>query len=264
MPSSPIRAVVFDMGGTLEDIYYDNAVHQEATRGLRERLADQGLDPGLDLTDLQATVLLGMKAYQEWREQSQIELPAARVWAEFVFADGSAAQGRSCEWDRRLAAAAEDLTFFYETHFQIRSLRPEAPALLRSLQKLGLGLAIISNIISHRTVETSLEAYGIDQYFAAVLTSARYGHRKPDERIFLEAARLMVLSPAACAYVGDTISRDVLGARRAGYGLVIQMKSFLTAKADRGRDGASPDAVIENLIQVVGLVTPHIETSYDH
>jgi len=72
------------------------------------------------------------------------------------------------------------------------------------------------------------------------------------------------LPPAACAYVGDTVSRDVIGARRAGYGLVIQIKSFLTDKADRGTVSVPPDAVIHDLRQIINLVTPNTETLHDN
>jgi len=60
MVVNPIRAVVFDMGGTLEDLYYDDAIREEATRGLQELLRGLRLDPGLSLPHLQATVLSGM------------------------------------------------------------------------------------------------------------------------------------------------------------------------------------------------------------
>lgn len=73
----------------------------------------------------------------------------------------------------------------------------------------------------------------------------------------------MQLSPAACAYVGDTVSRDVIGARRTGYGLAIQIRSFLTDKADRGTGNVPPDAVIEDLRQIVDLVTLNTETVHD-
>ncbi len=89
------------------------------------------------------------------------------------------------------------------------------------------------------------------------MTSSNFGWRKPNERIFHEATRLMGLPPAACAYVGDTVSRDVIGARRAGYGLAIQIESFLTDQIDqRDRTDVRPDAVIHDLMQVVGLVAP--------
>ncbi len=256
MAVTPIRAVVFDMGGTLEDLYYDDASRFEATRGLHALLRERGLDPCLSLSDLQAAVLAGMKAYQEWREESEIELPPELVWMKHIF------PGHNLPLNR-LIDNAEDLTFFYETHFQVRSLRPEVPALLDALHKQGFCLAVISNIISHQVIHYSLRRYGIERYFDPVITSAKFGWRKPNERIFLEAARLMNLPPAACAYVGDTVSRDVVGARRAKYGLAIQIKSFLTDKTDQGTSSVLPDAVIHDLMQVVDLVTPTMETAYD-
>ncbi len=259
MPASPIRAVVFDMGGTLEDIYYDDASCMEATRGLHKLLLERGLDPCLPLPDLQATILTGMKVYQEWREESEIELSSERVWTEYIFPNHGLPKDRPQEWGLRLMANAEDLMFFYETHFYVRSLRPEAPALLDALHERGFCLAVISNIIDHRVVQHCLERYGIEHYFDPVITSAGFGWRKPNPRIFLEAARLMNLPPVACAYVGDTVSRDVIGARRAGYGLVIQIKSFLTDKADKDTDVRSPDAIIDDLMQVVGLVVQEDE-----
>jgi putative hydrolase of the HAD superfamily len=106
-------------------------------------------------------------------------------------------------------------------------------------------------------VPLNLQAYGIAAYFGTVITSSGLGWRKPNPRIFYEAARSMELPPAACAYVGDTISRDVIGARRAGYGMTIQIRSFLTAKSDEAvpSNAEQPDAVIRDLTQVVGLVT---------
>ena len=257
MTTNHIRAIIFDMGGTLEDLYYDDAIRQEATRGLQELLIERDLDPGLDLPDLQATVLSGVKAYQAWREKSEIELPPERVWTEYIFPNHGLSQ-------ERLVAAAEDVTFYYETHYQARSLRPEAPVVLDVLHNRGFRLAIISNIISRRLVQRKLSEYGIAHYFDPVVTSSNFGWRKPNARIFTEAARLMQLPPAACTYVGDTVSRDVIGARRAGYGSVIQIKSFLTDKADRGTGSVPPDAVIHDLMQVVNLVTPDTEIVHDN
>jgi putative hydrolase of the HAD superfamily len=256
MTIAKIQAVAFDLGGTLEDLYYDDAIRVEATRGLRKLLIERGLDPGLSLPDLQAAVLSGITAYQDWREKSEIELSPERVWAEYIFPN----QGLSKD---RLMAAAQELIFFYETHFHIRTMRPEVPVVLEALRETGFRLAVISNIISHRVVQHSLKRYGIEHYFDPVLTSAGFGWRKPNARIFLEAARQMNLPPADCAYVGDTVSRDVIGARRAKYGLVIQIKSFLTDKADQGTSSVLPDAVIHNLMQVVHLVNSNTETVHE-
>jgi putative hydrolase of the HAD superfamily len=261
MATNPIRAVIFDMGGTLEELYYDDTVRLEATRGLRELLRRLGLDPGLSVDDLKAMVLRGMGAYQAWREASEIELSPERVWTEYVFADHRLPR-------KRLAAAAEELAFFHDTHYHLRSLRPEAPAMVEALDRMDFRLAIISNIISRRMVPCKLEEYGLARYFDPVVTSSVFGWRKPNAQIFLETARLMQLPPAACAYVGDTISRDVIGARRAGYGLAIQIRSFLTDKVDHESGTSSegdrtmvPDAVIHSLMQVIPLVNTRSESA---
>lgn len=257
MALNRIQAVVWDMGGTLEEVYYTEAIQQAATHGLRDLLAQRGLDPGLDLAGLYAAVVAGMKAYQAWREESEVELPPERVWQEFILPDLSLPP-------ERLAAAAEDLTFFYETHYQVRRLRPEAVGVVQALSGKGFRQAIISNIISRRLVQAKLAEYGIAHYFDPVVTSSNFGRRKPDARIFHEATRLMGLPPVTCAYVGDTVSRDVIGARRAGYGLAIQIKSFLTTQIDRGIDDVRPDAVVHDLAQVIDLVAPIQEAENGH
>ena len=257
MPRNRIQAVLFDMGGTLEELYYDETLRREATAGLRELLRDRGIDPGLSLPDLQAAITSGLRAYQAWRKQSEVEHPPEIVWGDYVLAGYDLSP-------ERISAAAEDVAFFYETHFHRRSLRPEAPAALEALHARGFRLAIISNVISRRLVPQKLAEYGIAHYFDPVVTSSSLGWRKPNERIFDKALQLMKLPPRACAYVGDTISRDGIGARRAGYGMAIQIPSFLTAKSDVDVPGVLPDAVIQDLTQVIPLLTDHAEAVHGH
>ncbi len=246
----PIRAVVFDLGGTLEEIYYDDEVRLNAARGIHALLQQQGLDPGLSVAALHAMIEAGLAAYQRWRQETELELSAERVWTEFVFPDGL---GSRMPRDR-LAAVAEDLAFFYENHAYVRRLRSEAPAVLESLREQGFRLAVVSNIVSRRLVPVNLQSYGVAHLFDHVLVSSVLGIRKPHPRIFLEAARRLDLPPAACAFVGDTISRDVAGARRAGYAMAIQIRSFLTDRADGEMATEVPDAVIHDLREVVPLV----------
>lgn len=243
-----IEAVVFDLGGTLEEIYYDDATRLAAAGGLLEMLAGRGLDPGLSPEGLRVAVLSGMAAYQRWREEHQQELPPARVWVEHVFPVSGLPRDR-------LIAEAEDLTIYYEDNFYGRALRPEAPAVLAELQERGFRLAVISNILSLGLVPQKLASYGIAGFFDPVITSSGFGYRKPHPRIFHEAAARMGLPPAACAYVGDTVSRDVAGARAAGYGLAIQIRSFLTDKSDGDIEEPAPDVVIRDLREIIAVVT---------
>ncbi len=253
MNKSSIRAVIFDMGGTLEDIYYDDPLRLEATRGLKRILCEHGLDRGYELEQLYRIVDAGMKQYGVWREETERELPASRIWSEYVLADQDLPRDQ-------VAAIGEDLALYYDLHFYKRSLRPEARELLKCLRERGVRLGIISNVYSRRAVPINLARYELTDYFEAVVTSAAFGWRKPNPAIFLETARQMYLAPGECAYVGDTVSRDIAGARRSGYRLAIQIKSFLTEIADTDHDTELPDAIIQDLRQVSDIITRERET----
>ena len=172
MSSEQIRAVIFDMGGTLEDLYYDDDIRLRATPGIQAILACHGLDARLEVARLYDTITAGLKAYQNWRETSEVELPSARVWSEFVFRDRGLPAGK-------LAEISEKLAFFYDTNFYVRTMRPEVPAMLARLKSAGFRLGVISNVVSLGQVPHNLRAYGLDHYFEVVVTSSGFGYRKP-------------------------------------------------------------------------------------
>ncbi|MCJ7676155.1 MAG: HAD family hydrolase, partial [Anaerolineales bacterium] len=141
--------------------------------------------------------------------------------------------------------------------FYQRSMRPEAPGVLRSIQRMGLKIGLISNVCSRGQVPTCLEKYGLREYFNPVVLSSEYGRRKPDPSIFHYAARLAEAPTSACAYVGDRVSRDIKGARAAGYGLAIQIRHDFHHGEDD--DGAVPDATIDSLTELIEIL--HTEQS---
>jgi putative hydrolase of the HAD superfamily len=242
-----LRAVLFDLGGTLEQTHHDTELRLRATSGFRDLLVRSDLDPGLSIPDLYAVVTAGMAKYQKWRLKTEQDLAPERLWSEFVFVDQNLPR-------ERLASLGEALAFYWDAHFTRRSLRPEVPRMLETLRQNGYRLGVISNITSRTFVPHKLVEYGIDSYFQVVITSAQFHWRKPNSRIFIEAARSLGVSPIQCAYVGDTISRDIVGARQAGYALAIQIKSSSSRDADGAVETTQPDALVVNLMQVVDLV----------
>ena len=62
------------------------------------------------------------------------------------------------------------------------------------------------------------------------------------------------VEPDCSAYVGDRYENDVIGARQAGFGLALQIQSPAPAPT-RFDANHPPDAVVENLMQVVEIVT---------
>ena len=97
-----------------------------------------------------------------------------------------------------------------------------------------------------------LEQYGIRDYFEDVTLSSVTGYRKPHPSIFQISLRQMQAKPEECAYVGDTISRDIIGAKRMHFGAAIQIQSFLSAQKDAGVDAAyQPDHIIREVPELV-------------
>ena len=101
-----------------------------------------------------------------------------------------------------------------------------------------------------------LEEYGIREFFKDVTLSSVTGFRKPCTDIFRVSLRQMQSVPEDCVYVGDTVSRDVIGSKRAGFAAAIQIGSHLTSeKDDNIRREYEPDYYIQDIYEVYPLVS---------
>ncbi len=240
-----IRAVIFDMGGTIETFWHTPELRLRATPALHKILQDKGVDPGLEDRQLYEQVNTGWERYHLQGIRTMVELPVETVWRDFILA--------GCQVDqKKLAEAAEELMTQLEWLYYYRTLRPEMPSVLGQLHAMGLKIGLISNVCSRTQVPQSLEKYGIRHYFDPIVLSSMYGRRKPDPAIFHYAARLINEPTSACLYVGDRIARDIVGARRAGYGYAVQILN----EFDHGEhdEGAVPDAVIHRMDELLGFI----------
>jgi putative hydrolase of the HAD superfamily len=240
-----IQAVFFDMGGTLERFWHTPEIRLQATPGLKERLLQAGIDLGMGNEKLYKLVLTGYKNYHKWSIDTMEELPPQRVWSEFILA------GTPVDADK-LAAAAEGLMYYLEGHFYQREMRSEVPAVLEAIKKLDLKMGLISNVCSRDLVPDNLKKYGIIHYFDPIVLSSGYGRRKPDPAIFHYAARLANVPTSECLYIGDRIARDVVGSRRAGFKIAVQIIN----EFDHGEDdtGGEPDYVVHEMTQLLNIL----------
>jgi len=240
-----IRAVFFDMGGTIETYSYDRELRLRATPGMRHILEGAGIQLGLNDEQLYELVSRGHKRYRTWSVESLIELPSAQIWTEYILPEYP-------QHHARLTPIAEELMFYIDTQWHERHLRPEMLAVLKQLKQMGLKLGVISNIPSLNQVPYNLSQYGLRDYFDPIVLSSEYHRRKPDPSIFYYAARLAKVPTSACVYVGDRIARDIEGSHRAGYALKVQIRhGFEHGESD---EGAEPDAVIDSMLELVDVL----------
>lgn len=248
-----ITSVLFDMGGTLEDIYVDDSSRRSAIERVNEMLKGYGLDPNCTYEELKQRIDEGWVRYGKYRDASDVELKPVDIWCRYVLADFGFPQ-------EKLAPHCEELAHMWElTHYH-RVLRPRVAEMLAGLKGLGMKLGIISNTAALFQVFDSLEEYGIRDYFQDVTLSSVTGMRKPAPDIFTVALRQLQSKPEESIYVGDTISRDIIGSKRYGFAGAIQICSKLTAEKDQGiRREFEPDYVIQDIYDVYPIVKKMVE-----
>ena len=220
-----ITSVLFDMGGTLEDIYVDDQSQREAIEKLHTIFKRRGMDPGGDLAELKRQVDEGWVRYGRYRDASDVELKPISIWCDYVLT--------AYDFPReRLAPCCEEIAHMWEVTHYHRALRPRVKEMLEGLKGLGMKLGVISNTAALYQVFRTLEEYGIRDYFQDVTLSSVTGYRKPDPNIFLVSLNQVRSAPKTCAYVGDTYSRDVIGPQNLGFGATFHIHSFLTQSRD--------------------------------
>ncbi len=244
-----IRGVLFDLGGTLHVSDSPEGRDVWFARRLLDRLADYGIPLDAAPEELARKLHENGEAYKRHSEKDLRELPPPEIWNDWYLRD----------WDigrERLGPIAEELSFLYD-YERMRVIRqPYIKETLDALRVQGMKLGLISNIISLSVAPHFLEEYGVRDYMDCIVLSSATGIRKPSADIFRAAERELGLGPEELAYVGDTLSRDVMGTRNAGWRLMIQIKNPGAARRDKGLEhsGLKPDYLVEGLEEIPKII----------
>ena len=92
---------------------------------------------------------------------------------------------------------------------------PDVLPCMRELRSRGLCLAVLSNW--DERLMPLLADLGLTQHFEFAIASAEISAHKPDRKIFDHAARQLNLPSANLLHVGDSVREDVAGAVAAGW-----------------------------------------------
>src|SRR5437899_1375099 len=96
----------------------------------------------------------------------------------------------------------------------IRRAAADNVRVLSQLSGRGLKLGVVSNGCGN--VDLLCGDLGYAPYLSAVVDSRRVGLYKPDHAIFIYAAPMLGVAPAHVLMVGDSLDRDIRPARSAG------------------------------------------------
>lgn len=191
--TSPISALLFDFGGTLDA---DGVTWKERVFRLYRR---EG-------------VVVAREAFDRLFYRADDALVGA-IPATLSFRD---TVGRLIEAvTDGVKPGDEALTHRVATRFiadALAHLRDNGPVLARLGRRYRLG--IVSNFYGN--LARVCEDAGIRPFFGAIVDSTRVGCRKPDPAIFAHALAALGVGPADATFVGDSLSRDMAGARAVG------------------------------------------------
>lgn len=244
-----IRGVLFDLGGTLHTVDSPEGRDVWFANRLLERLADYGIMIDTSPETLAKKLHENGEAYKHASEKGLRELPPVEIWSGWYLRDWAVSY-------EQLEPIAEELSFLYD-YERVRVIRrPYIKETLDALRSQGMKLGLISNIISLSVAPHFLEEYGVRNYMDCIVLSSETGIRKPSAEIFRAAEKKLGLGPEELAYVGDTLSRDVMGVRNAGWKLMIQIKNPSAAKRDKGLEtkDLKPDYLIESLNEIPAII----------
>lgn len=199
-----VRAVLFDLGGTL----YDYRTLEEGSRA--------GLVALSGWAGCEAPPETVFRAHGEaLREAFYAYLPKPYYLHHDLFRD--ALHGMA----RRLGVSLdEEILSRYDALQRAQrerdfTLREGVPETLAELRTRGLHLGIVSNIDEDQLAHL-VALSDLDRLFDDLLSSEAARSCKPDPGIFAEALRRAGCEPHEALFVGDTRRQDVEGANRAG------------------------------------------------
>ena len=233
-----IEAIIFDMGGTLRERVPDEKYQAQALTRLLHLLGKPGVS-----SDYLEELARRYTTYATWAQDHLVESSEQEIWTRWM----------APELPReRIASHAVELTILWRDRLGRVAPRPDARQVIAELSARGYRLGVISNTISSVDVPRSLEAYGLHSHFGVIILSSTSRRRKPAPEIFWEATRALEVEPARCAYLGDRISRDVVGSKQAGFAMaiIIEARGSMTEP----RDGMpKPDATIHTLSELLEI-----------
>lgn len=140
---------------------------------------------------------------------------------------------------------------WYEPLSRLGSIEPDLVQTLEKLKSAGLKIGILSNtFINAFILEKHLEQFNLPGYFSVRLYSYQFKYRKPNPKIFIDAAQTIGCLPENVLYVGDRLDNDVAGAVRANMTPVLKR-----ACTNAGKTIPQNVAVVENLSELPALIS---------
>ncbi len=234
-----IEAIYLDVGNTLRVLVEDECFQAEARQQLAALIGAQ--EP---IEVLFERLNARWKNYRRWAVDQLADVGEHELWTRFLLPDYPVEE---------ITPLTGELTRLWRNKDGRRITRSDVRATIVELDRRGYCLGIIANTITEREIPDWLKSDRLMEYFATVVLSSKVHRRKPGPDIFWEATRCTGIAPERSAYVGDNPARDLVGARRAGFGTVIILMDRDQVEKGLQAGVEEPDAIIHELRELLDI-----------
>jgi putative hydrolase of the HAD superfamily len=236
-----IRAVLFDLGGTL--MYSRDPwepIFERGYQALADSFCQQGIN--LDCAELSKVVRYHLDRYFARRDEDLFETTYITVLRELLAEKGHP------NTDTKTIRRALDAFYAHTQPNWI--LEEDALLTLRTLEAGGYRLGLVSNAGDNKDVFQLVDRFQIEPFFDFILTSAACSYRKPHPRIFELALAHWNIPAGEIAMVGDSLEADIRGAQELGIHGV-----WITRRVSRSaaRHKIHPDTEVQTLHELPAL-----------
>jgi FMN phosphatase YigB (HAD superfamily) len=222
--------VLFDLGNTL--LYFNanpGEIYPEMDRRLLSELINLGYR--LDSESFLQDFVRMAKYADDLGEETLVEIPTAEIVRTLLENHGYPDVPES---DLRQVLAG-----FYSVSQQHWMLEVDALPVLQELKQTGYRLGIISNASDTADVLWLLTNRGLVGFFEQVWISSEIGLCKPHPEIFKRATEYFQTPASQIAFVGDTLTTDILGSTTAG-----MQSIWISRRADRPENHLQKDSIL--------------------
>lgn len=234
-----IEAIFLDVGNTLRIVLPEPDFQAQARQQLMQLIGSKE-----DQVAFFEKVEERWKAYRKYSKNSLLEASELELWTQWLLPDYPI---------EIIAPHTSRLTRLWRDRDGRRVARHDAKQTIVELHNRGYKLGIIANTITETEIPDWMITDGVTRYFKTVILSSKVRIRKPDPNIYWLAARVMGVSPARCAYLGDNPIRDVEGTRAAGYGMMILFEEPDTLAKEPPTGEHKPDFSIKETSQLLDI-----------
>lgn len=137
--------------------------------------------------------------------------------------------------------------------WEVQPVYPHVRPALERLRRMGIRMGLISNTVMPGVrLRWNFREAGILDHFETTVFSAEFGSNKPDPALFRHALAEMRLAPESAWFVGDKPQRDMRGAHAVGMTGVLVDSAHVCHAEDAPEN--VPDLRIRDISELPALV----------